>query len=190
MRGRCPFILNWVFMRTLVRICLLAIAFQFAPAVAEASQPQGWPFEEFNQAVRTAKQVNKPIFVYFGFPTCPYCKIANKNTFSSVALRKRYAEHYVLAYFDVRGKPEDIITLPGGERTTRAEAIVRLKSSPVPAWMFLSPEGKQILMRRGSATPVEAFMQFDQYVSSRAYQRTSFEDFLAQRGLHEAKPGE
>jgi thioredoxin-related protein len=175
-------------MRTLVRVFLLAIVVQFAPAAAQASQPEGWPFEEFNQAVRTAKRGNKPIFVYFGFPTCPYCAIANKNTFSSNALRKRYAEHYVLAYFDVRGNPGDIIVLPGGEKMTRAEAIVRLKSSPVPAWMFLSPAGKEILMRRGSATPVAAFMQFDQYVSSQAYQWTSFEDFLAQRGLHEATP--
>lgn len=168
---------------------MLAIVVQLAPAVAQAKQPEGWPFIEFNQAARTAKLVNKPMFVYFGFATCPYCEIANKNTFSNNALRKRYAEHYVLAYFNIRGDPDDIIALPGGEELTRADAMKRLRSSPVPAWMFISPEGKEILMRRGSATPVEAFMQFDQYVSSRAYQRTSFEDFLAERGLHEAKPG-
>jgi thioredoxin-related protein len=167
---------------------MLAMVVQFASAVAQAKQPEGWPFIEYNQAVRTAKLMNKPMFVYFGFPTCPYCEIANKNTFSSNTLRERYTEHYVLAYFDIRGNPGDIIALPGGEELTRAEAIKRLRSSPVPAWMFVSPEGKEILMRRGSATPVEAFMQFDQYVSSRAYQRTSFEDFLAQNGLHEAKP--
>jgi thioredoxin-related protein len=176
-------------MRTLVRFLMLAIAVLLAPAVAQAKPPEGWAFVEFNQAVRTAKRVHKPMFVYFGFPTCPYCAIANKNTFSSDTLRKRYTEHYVLAYFDVQGNPDDMIVLPGGEKLTRADAIKRLRSNPVPAWMFVSAEGKEILMRRGSATPVEAFMQFDQYVSSRAYQRTSFEDFLAQRGLHEAKPG-
>jgi thioredoxin-related protein len=177
-------------MGTLVRFFVLTTVVLLAPAVAQAKPPEGWPFIEFNQAVLTAKRVNKPIFVYFGFATCPYCEIANKNTFSSNTLRKRYTEHYVLAYFDIRGTPDDIIALPDGEKLTRAEAIKRLRSSPVPAWMFISPEGKEILMRRGSATPVKAFMQFDQYVSSRAYQRTSFEDFLAQRGLHEAKPGQ
>lgn len=176
-------------MSTLVRFFMLAIVVQLAPAVAQAKPPEEWPFIEFNQAVRTAKRVNKPMFVYFGFPTCPYCEIANKNTFSSNTLRKRYTEHYVLAYFDVRGNADDIIALPGGEKLTRAEAMTRLRSNPVPAWMFVSPEGKEILMRRGSATPVEAFMQFDQYVSSRVYQRASFGDYLAQRGLHEAKPG-
>jgi len=69
---------------------MLAIVVQFAPAVAQARSPPGWPFIEFNQALRTAKRVNKPMFVYFGFPTCPYCAIANKNTFSSNSLRKRY----------------------------------------------------------------------------------------------------
>ena len=176
-------------MSTLARlIVLLMIVAQLAPAVAQAQPPQGWSFIEFNQAVRTAKRLNKPMFVYFGFPTCPYCEIANKNTFSNDALRKRYTEHYVLAYFDVRGHSDDIIALPDGKKLTRAEAIQRLRSSPVPAWMFVSPEGKEILMRRGSATPVAAFMQFDQYVSSRAYQRSSFEDFLAKRSLQEAKP--
>jgi thioredoxin-related protein len=176
-------------MNTLVRFLVLAIVVQLAPAIAHANAPEGWPFIEFNQAVRKAKLVNRPIFVYFGFPSCPYCEIANKKTFSSKALREIYTEHYVLAYFDIRGKPDDIIALPGGEKLTRAEAIKRLKASPVPAWTFLSPEGKEILMRRGSATPITAFMQFHQYVSSRAYLRTSFEDFLAQRGLHEATPG-
>ena len=96
----------------------------------------------------------------------------------------------MLAYFDIRGNPADVITLPDGEKLTRADAITRLRASPVPAWMFVSPEGKEILMRRGSRTPVEAFMQFDQYVSSGAYQKVSLEKFLAQRGLHETKPPE
>jgi thioredoxin-related protein len=71
---------------------------------------------------------------------------------------------------------------------SRADAMAWMKSNPVPAWLFFSPEGNEILMRRGSATPVKAFLQFDQYVSSGAYQRASFEDYLAQRGLQEARP--
>ena len=179
-------------MQTLSKIAVLACVLALAPAPADsqAKSPEGWPFVEFNAAVRVAKKANKPLFVYFGFPNCPYCEIANRNTFSIDALRKRYTEHYVLAYFDIRGNPDDIITLPDGEKHTRAQAIKRLRSSPVPAWMFVSPQGREILMRRGSATPVEAFMQFDQYVSSGAYQRASLEDFLAQRGQHEAKPPE
>ena len=177
----------------LIRHCgvkIAALIMLLALPGAHAKTPDGWPFVEYNEAVRIAKRTHKPLFVYFGFPTCPYCEIANKNTFSFDALRKRYTEHYVLAYFDIRGNPADVMTLPAGEKLTRADAIKRLRSSPVPAWMFVSPEGKEILMRRGSRTPVEAFIQFDQYLTSNAYQSGSFENFLAQRGVQEAKPPE
>ena len=177
-------------MQTLVKTAVLALVLVLVPVASHAKVPDGWPFVEFNEAVRVAKKTNKPLFVYFGFATCPYCEYANKNTFSAETLRKSYADHFVLAYFDIRGKLDDVVTLPAGDRLTRADAIKRLRSSPVPAWMFMSPDGREILMRRGSRTPVEAFMQFDQYVSSGAYQRASFEDFLAQRGVREAKPAE
>jgi len=157
---------------------------------AQAKTPDGWPFVEYNEAVRLAKRAHKPMFVYFGFATCPYCEVANKNTFSSAELRQRYTEHFVLAYFDIRGNPADLMTLPDGEKLPRADAIKRLRSSPVPAWMFVSADGKEVLMRRGSRTPVEAFIQFDQYVTSNAYQSSTFENFLAQRGLREARPPE
>ena len=115
------------------------------------------------------------------------CEYANRNTFAFDALRKRYTDHYVLAYFDIRGNPADVISLPDGAKLTRAEAIKRLKASPVPAWMFVGPDGREILMRRGSRTRVDAFMKFDLYVASGAYRRSSFDDFLARRGLREDK---
>jgi len=174
-------------MHTLGRFALLLVVLVIAPAAAHAKAPEGWPFIEFNEAVRAAKKAHKPMFVYFGFETCPYCEYVNKNTFSSDALRKLYMSHYVLAYFDIRGNPADVITLPGDEKVTRAEAMKQLRSSPVPAWMFVSPDGEEILMRRGSRTTVDAFTQFDMYVSSGAYRASSLKEYLDKRGLREAK---
>ena len=79
------------------------------------------------------------------------------------------------------------MTLPSGETLPRGQAIRKLKGSPVPAWAFVTPEGREILMRRGSRTKVDAFMKFDQYVTSGAWPQTTFEEFLAQRGLREDK---
>lgn len=158
--------------------------------LADASQaraPEGWPFVEYNQAVRLAKQANKPMFVYFGFDTCQYCIYLNQHTLSFDTLRRRYAEHYVLAYFDIRGKQDDVITLPSGEQLTRGRAIRKLKGSPVPAWAFVAPDGREILIRRGSRTAVDDFLKFDQYVMSGVWPRTTFEEFLWQRGLREDK---
>ena len=174
-------------MRRLMSSITLALILALSPAVAHAKIPDGWPFVDYNEAVRIAKRLHKPMFVYFGFPTCPYCEYANVHTFSFDALRKRYTDHYVLAYFDIRGNPTDLITLPNGDRIMRSEAVSRLKGSPVPAWMFVDPDGKEILMRRGSRTKVDAFMNLDLYVASGAYKQGSFEDFLARRGLKEAR---
>jgi thioredoxin-related protein len=170
-----------------LRIALIPALMLWAMTAADARAPDGWSFVEFNQAAREAKRTGKPLFVYFGFATCPYCEYANRNTFSYEALRRRYTDHYVLAYFDIRGNPDDMIELPNGEKLTRAAAIKRFKGSPVPAWMFMAPDGREILVRRGSRTKVDAFMKFDQYVAGGAYRQTSFEDFLAAHGLREDK---
>ena len=166
---------------------LIVLAVVMLAGAAQARVPEGWPFVEYNEAVRIAKQSNKPLFVYFGFETCPYCLYLNEHTLSFAALRSRYSEHYVLAYFDIRGNQSDMMTLPNGEQLTRGQAIRRLKGSPVPAWAFVAPDGREILMRRGSRTKVDAFMKFDQYVMSGAWPQTSFEDYLAQHGLREDK---
>jgi thioredoxin-related protein len=166
-------------------LCVLALVLAVAPAQARA--PEGWGFVEYNEAVRLAKATNKPLFVYFGFDTCTYCIYLNEHTLSLAALRTRYREHYVLAYFDIRANPNDLMTLPGGEQLPRKEAIRRLRGSPVPAWAFVAPDGREILMRRGSRTKVDAFIKFDQYVTSGVWPTTSFEVFLAQRGMREDK---
>jgi len=168
-------------------VAALALALLVACGGVQAKAPDGWGFVEFNEAVRISKQSKRPMFVYFGFETCPYCIYLNQHTFASEDLRKRYSEHYVLAYFDIRGKPNDMIRLHNGDMLTRASAIKRLKGSPVPAWMFIDADGKEILMRRGSRTAVDAFVLFDLYVSSGDYRQTSFEDFLARRGVREEK---
>ena len=154
---------------------------------AHARTPDGWAFVEYTEAVRQSQKLGKPMFVYFGFAACPFCEVANRNTFSSEALRKRYSETYVLAYFDIRGNPADMLTLHDGKKMTRAEAIKHLKGSPVPGWMFVASDGKELLQRKGSRTKVAAFMQFDAYVSSGGYRTMTYEQFLASRGWVEEK---
>jgi thioredoxin-related protein len=170
-----------------IAVLVLAAALLFSAAGGHTRIPDGWPFLDFNAAIAAARQQHKPMFVYFGFATCPYCLYLNRNTFSFDALRERYSAHYVLAYFDVRADRGDTITLPGGGELTRGEAIKRFKVTAVPAWMFVDPDGRVILMRRGSRTGVEAFLRYDQYVESGAYRQQSFEEFLGRRGLTEER---
>lgn len=171
----------------MTRCAILLFGLALLAGAAQARVPDGWPFLEYNEAVRVARQTNKPLFVYYGFETCPYCIDLNKNTLSYEVLRKRYSEHYVLAYFDIRANPNDPMTLPTGETLPRGQAIRKLKGSPVPAWAFVTPDGREILLRRGSRTKVDAFMKFDQYVTSGSWPQTTFDEFLAQRRLREDK---
>ena len=87
--------------KTIAAFLVFAIA-ALLPFVGQARIPDGWPFLEFNAAVKVAQQQRKPMFVYFAFATCPYCLHLNQNTFAFEALRQRYTANYVLAYFDVR----------------------------------------------------------------------------------------
>ena len=163
----------------------LGLAILLFAAAAQAKVPEGWPFLEFNEAVETAKRLNKPLFVYFGFETCPYCLYLNQHALASESLRKLYSSNYVLAYFDIRGERDDVMTLPDGRKLTRREAIKELNASPVPAWMFVEPGGKTVLLRRGSRTKVNEFWKYDLYVAGGNYRQGTFEEYLAKRGIRE-----
>lgn len=171
--------------RRIAARALLSLAAILFCASAHARIPDGWPFLEFNEAVKVAKEQRRPLFVYFGFDTCPYCRYLNEHTLASPSLRRQYTSHYVLAYFDIRGNRDDEMTLPDGAKMTRAEAIRRLSGSPVPAWMFVVPDGRTVLMRRGARAKVNDFWKYDLYVASGAYKDGTFEEFLVRRGLRE-----
>jgi thioredoxin-related protein len=166
----------------------LTLAVLLPAATPQAKIPDGWPFLDFNEAVKVARQSGKPMFVYFGFETCPYCLYLNQHALASESLRKLYTTNYVLGYFDVRGDREDAITLPDGRTMTRAEVLKGLKVSSVPTWMFVSAEGRAVLMRGGSRTRVNEFWKYDLYVAGGGYRQGSFEEFLAKRGLREERP--
>lgn len=166
----------------------LALAVLLPAATAQAKIPDGWPFLEFNEAVKVAKQTGKPMFVYFGFDTCPYCLYLNEHALASESLRKLYTANYVLAYFDVRGDRGDAITMHDGQTMTRAEVLKSLKVATVPTWMFVSAEGRGVLMRSGSRTRVNEFWKYDLYVAGGGYRQGSFEEFLVKRGLREERP--
>ncbi|MBL8377945.1 MAG: DUF255 domain-containing protein [Burkholderiales bacterium] len=159
----------------------------FAATAGHAKTPDGWPFVEYTEAIKLSQKTGKPLFVLYGFPTCPYCEYLNKHTFSSEMLRKRYTANYVLGYFDIRGNPADVLTLHDGKKMTRAEAIKHLKGSPVPGWTFVSSDGRELLQRKGSRTKVAAFLQFDAYVRGGDPATMTYEQFLASRGWVEEK---
>ena len=47
-----------------MRRAFLLLLAALCAGVAQARVPDGWPFLEYNEAVRVAKQSNKPLFVF------------------------------------------------------------------------------------------------------------------------------
>jgi thioredoxin-related protein len=148
------------------------------PFLAFADPPEGYPFVTYDQGLKTAKAENKPIFLYFGRYGCAWCAHTNKVTFSNPELKKLYIDHYVLVYVDAESYKR--LTLPSGERITEAELGARFKAFATPLFVYLTPQGEEILKAPGFKT-VQDFRDFDRYVVGGNYKTQTLMEFLSKK---------
>ena len=158
--------------RILFAICI------FATSVCLADPPPNYPFHEFNEGLRLAQAQSKPIFIYFGRYGCAWCEKTNKESFSNEDVRKLYTSHYVLVYVDAESGKR--IRLPSGERITEAELGVRLKAFATPLFLFLQPDGKEIVKIPGFKT-VDDFKDYDRFVNEGHYKNETLLQFLGRK---------
>ena len=143
-----------------------------------ANPPAGYEFLPYDDGARLARQTGKRIFLYFGRYGCGYCTRTNVETFSDRQLHDLYSRNYVLVYVDAEGGNR--LHLPTGERITEAEFGARLNVYATPLFLYLEPDGEQILRVPGFKT-VDDFIDFDAYVQGEHYRRMPVNDFLATR---------
>lgn len=146
--------------------------------VVLADPPPGYPFVSYDQGLRLAREQGKPIFLYFGRYGCGWCEKTNKESFSSPEIRKAYTEHYVLVYVDAESGRR--LQLPTGERITEAELGARFQALATPLFVFLGPDGKEIVKIPGFKT-VGDFKDFDRYVHGGYYKTQTLLEFLARK---------
>lgn len=156
---------------------ILALLF-LLPLLAWADPPQGYPFVNYDQGLKTARAQNKPIFLYFGRFGCAWCEHTNRQSFSNPQLKKLYTDHYVLVYVDAESYKR--VTLPSGERITEAELGARFKAFATPLFVYLTPQGDEIFKAPGFKT-VQDFEDFDRYVTSGSYKTQTLLQFLGKR---------
>jgi len=123
------------------RILLILLSVLFVPA-AWAEAPEGYPFHDFDRAMKQAREQNKTLFVYFGRYGCGYCEKTNKEAFSDDRVRQIYTDNYVLAYVDSESGKR--LQLPSGERITEHEVGTRYDAFVTPVFTFMTPEGKPL----------------------------------------------
>jgi len=160
------------------RCGLLLLGWLFAlPGLA--NPPDGYEFVAYDQGMRIARQSGKKVFLYFGRYGCGYCTRTNVETFSDPGLHDLYTNNYVLVYVDAEGGNR--LHLPNGERITEAELGARLNVYATPLFLYLEPDGEQVLRVPGFKT-VEDFRDFDAFVQGGHYRKMSINAFLAERG--------
>lgn len=161
--------------RTWRLTALVAVMLVAGPGFADP--PAGYPFLPYDEALKQAQQLHKPVFVYYGREGCGYCDKTNKESFSNPELKKLYIQNYVLAYVDAeRGRR---LTLPSGERITEFELGARLRAKVTPIFLYQDEHGKSLLRVPGFQTAAD-FLKYDRYIREGHYQRISLDQFLAQ----------
>ena len=68
------------------------------------------------------------------------------------------------------------LTLPSGERITERDLGTRYKAFVTPVFVYLEPNGKQILKRVGIQTSDE-LLAYDDFVQEEHYRHLTFEQY-------------
>ena len=147
----------------------------FACANAFADPPQGYPFLSYDQGLRTAKEQNKKIFVYFGRFGCAWCDEVNKKTFVDPDLKALHIKNYVLVYVDAESGKR--LRLPSGERITEADLGTHYRVFGTPMFVYLETDGKVITSIPGIQT-VQNFRDYDRFVMEGHYKSQSLVEYL------------
>lgn len=160
------------------RAALLCVVVMCLMAPASANPPVGWAFLPMDEALTSAQQQNRRVFLYFGRHGCPSCEKTNRESFSDPRVMERFNANYVLAYVDSESGKR--LRLPSGERITEMEVGVRLKVFGTPFFYFMEPNGAAIVRSPGYKTADE-FLLLDEFVSGGHYRGQTFAEFKAGR---------
>lgn len=160
--------------RALSFFLTVVFAWSVVSTVVVADPPGNYHFETYDRGLERAKMSNKKVFIYFGREGCGFCEVTNKKAFSVSLVRDRYQGNYELVYVDSESGKR--LTLPSGERITERDLGTRYKAFVTPVFVYLEPNGKQILKRVGIQTS-EQLLAYDDFVQKGHYKQLSFEQY-------------
>lgn len=132
-------------------------------ATAFSEPPEGYPFQNFDKAMKQAQSESKLLFVYFGRYGCGYCDKTNKEAFSDPEVKMQFINNYVLAYVDSESGKR--LRLPTGERITERELGRRYKAAVTPVFSFMKPSG-EVVSRLVGVQSKNAFLEQDNKIQT------------------------
>jgi thioredoxin-related protein len=142
--------------------CLLLIVL-IAPIALWADAPEGYPFLPFDEAMSQSQAEKRPMFVYFGRYGSGYCEKTNREAFIDPEVKRRYMDHYVLAYVDSESGKR--LRLPSGERIPERELGTRYNALVTPIFTFMTSKGEP-LYRMVGVQRIEDLLEADNKIQA------------------------
>ena len=107
--------------------------------------------EDFQAALKLAKEKNQPVFLDFTGVTCTNCRKMEKNVFPRPAIAALMDKMIKVRMYTDRDKPED----KANEKMMQDE----YKSAELPLYVMLTPQG-QLIDQTGYTPDTEKFQKF------------------------------
>lgn len=99
-----------------------------------AHNPVNW-FSWSEEALKLAKQKNKPLFISIGYSTCHWCHVMERESFENLPIAQHLNEHFISIKIDREQRP-DI------DHTYMMSAAMLSGFTGWPLNIFATPEGK------------------------------------------------
>jgi thioredoxin-related protein len=117
----------------------------------------------YDSALKTAKEKNKPVFLYFFSNSCGYCRLMDKETLADKEINSVLTNDFVFVRVDIE-KSADLAMLYG----------IR----GVPSSWFLEPSGKRISQQIPGYVSKRDFRVLLDYVRGKHYKQMDMVDYF------------
>ncbi len=133
-------------------------------------------FLEIAEDIEEANEENKHVMLFMHLNGCPYCNKMIEENFAEDQLKPYLLEHFDSIGLNIQGDRE--IEFNETVSTTEGKLAKILNVQYTPTIIFLGEGNKTVLRLNGYRSP-EAFKQALEFVSSKAYLKTSFSRYKA-----------
>lgn len=163
-------------MKALLGVGVLAVVAALFFWTGGSSGPKG-NWVEYGEALKEARLQDRPVLVDVYTNWCSWCKKMDRDVYGDDAVQDLLGRHFVIVKLDA----ESTTTHEVDGRTVSERDIAKGHGvTGYPTTLFLSPDGEPITVLPGYI-PKETFVHVLEYIHSRSYETTGWEEFLKSR---------
>lgn len=163
-------------MKALLGVGVLAIVAALFLWTGGASAPEG-NWVAYGAALEEARQQDRPVLVDVYTNWCSWCKKMDRDVYGDATVQELMEKHFV----SVKLNAESTTTHQVNGRTVSERDIAKGHGvTGYPTTLFLTPDGEPITVLPGYI-PKETFVHVLEYIHTRSYETTGWEEFLKNR---------